>query len=39
MEASGEKTPGSSTQQRADGPKDHPKSAEEMAQTERDRDE
>lgn len=39
MEASGEKTPGSSALQRANGPKDHPKSAEEMAQTERDHDE
>ncbi len=36
MEASREQTPGSSAQQRAGEPKDHPRSAEEMARTERD---
>lgn len=36
MEAAGEKTPGPSMQQRAEGPGDHPKSADEMAQTGRD---
>ena len=33
MEAAGEKMPRPSARQRAEGPKDHPKSAEEMAQT------
>ncbi len=36
MEAAGEKTKGPSAQPRAEGPKDHPKSAEEMARTGRD---
>jgi multidrug efflux pump subunit AcrA (membrane-fusion protein) len=36
MEAAGEKTQGPSTQQRAEGPKEHPKSAEDVAQTGRD---
>jgi RND family efflux transporter MFP subunit len=36
MEAAGEKTPGSSAQQRAEEPRDHMKSAEETAQTGRD---
>ena len=36
MEAAGEKTPGSSAQQRVEGPPAHPKTAEEMAQTRRD---
>ncbi|MGH6797430.1 MAG: efflux RND transporter periplasmic adaptor subunit [Roseiarcus sp.] len=36
MQAAGEKTQGPSAQQRAGGPKDHPKSAEEMARTGRD---
>ena len=35
MEAAGEKTKGPSAQQGAEGPKDHPKSAEEIAQTRR----
>jgi RND family efflux transporter MFP subunit len=39
MEAAGEKTPGPSTQQRVEGRGDHPKSADEMAQTGRDHDE
>jgi RND family efflux transporter MFP subunit len=39
MEAAGEKTPGPSAQQRAEGSGDHSKSAEEMAQTGRDHDE
>jgi multidrug efflux pump subunit AcrA (membrane-fusion protein) len=39
MEADGEKTPGSSAQQRAEEPGDHAKSAEETAQTGRDRGE
>jgi RND family efflux transporter MFP subunit len=37
MEAAGEKTQAPDAQQRADGTKDHPKSADEMAQTGRDR--
>lgn len=36
MEAAGEKTPGSSAQQRVEGTPAHPKTAEEMAQTGRD---
>ncbi len=36
MEAAGEKTPGSSAQQRVEGPPTHPKTSEEMAQTRRD---
>ena len=36
METAGEKTPGSSAQQRVEGPAAHPKTAEEMAQTGRD---
>ena len=36
MEAAGEKTQGPSAQQRAEGPKGHSKSAEEIAQTGRD---
>ena len=36
MEAAGKKTQGPSAQQRAEGPNDHPKSAEAMAQTGRD---
>ena len=36
MEAGGEKTPGSSAQQRVEGTPAHPKTAEEMAQTGRD---
>jgi RND family efflux transporter MFP subunit len=36
MDAAGERTQGSYAQQRADGTKDHPKSADEMAQTGRD---
>jgi RND family efflux transporter MFP subunit len=39
MEAAGEKTPGPSTQQRVEGRGEHPKSADEMAQTGRDHDE
>ena len=36
MEAAGEKTQAPSAQQGAEGPRDHPKSVEEMAQTGRD---
>jgi RND family efflux transporter MFP subunit len=36
MEAAGEKTQGPSAQQRAEAPKDHPKSADDLAQTGRD---
>jgi RND family efflux transporter MFP subunit len=39
MEAAAEKTQGPSTQQRVEGRGDHPKSADEMAQTGRDHDE